>query len=80
MVVLALLCIFFLVVGIVTLGWPEKIQEYALHFYANAKGMAGWNPFEKWMRTSSYILSLRIIGMLAIFVAFVALYTLVKKI
>lgn len=78
-VALALLCLFFLAVGIAALWWPEKIQEYALSFYTNAKGLAKWNPFLKWMQTSSYIVSLRIIGVLAILVALVALYVLVKK-
>lgn len=78
-VALVLLCLFFLAVGIATLWWPEKIQEYTLSFYANAKGLAKWNPFLKWMQTSGYIVSLRIIGVLAILVALLALYVLIKK-
>lgn len=71
--------LFFFGVGVVALGWPHKIQEYALTFYADAKGLAKWNPFVKWMQTSSYIVSLRIVGSLALLAAFFALYVLFRK-
>lgn len=78
-VALALLGLFFFVVGIVAHRWPKKIQGYVLNFHANAKGLAKWNPLLKWVQTSSYVVSLRIIGALAIVVALVALYVLIKQ-
>ena len=78
-VVLVLLCLFFFAVGVISLLWPEKIQEYALNLYTNAKGLAGWNPFLKWMQTSGYIVSLRLVGALAILAGLFALYDLVRR-
>jgi hypothetical protein len=63
---LGLLCLLFFGVGIVALGWPEKLQEWALNFYGSGSGLAKWNPFLNWMRTSSYVVSLRIVGFLAL--------------
>jgi hypothetical protein len=75
---LSLLCLFFLGVGVLALGWPERIQEYVISFYSNAKGLASWNPFLSWMKTPSYVVSLRIVGALAVVSGLLALYALLK--
>jgi hypothetical protein len=61
-----LLCLFFFAVGVVALLWPERIQGWTLSFYEGAAGLARWNPLLNWMRTSSYLASLRIVGGLSI--------------
>ena len=61
-----LLCAFFLTVGVIALVWPERIQSWTLTFYEEAHGLAKWNPLLDWMRTSSYVVSLRIVGVLSI--------------
>lgn len=56
----------FLIIGIICLLWPEKIQQYSLDYYVYHKAAEKLNPFLNWMKTSSYIWSLRIIGLLGI--------------
>ena len=76
--VMALLCVFFLVAGVLALVWPERIQGWTLSFYEGAHGLAKWNPLLDWMRTSSYIVSLRIVGALSVVAGFVVLLAVVK--
>ena len=61
-----LLCAFLLGVGAIALVWPDRIQSWTLTFYEGAHGLAKWNPLLDWMRTSSYVVSLRIVGALSI--------------
>lgn len=63
---IGLLCAIFFGVGVVALVWPERIQGWTLNFYEGAHGIARWNPFLDWMRTPSYIVSLRIVGALSV--------------
>ncbi len=72
--------IIFLLIGVICLFWPEKIQEVALKY--SAQGLGRYNPFLSWMKTRSYILVVRIIGVIAIMVfllALVAIFTRVQK-
>jgi hypothetical protein len=62
----SVLCAFFLATGVIALAWPQSIQRWALRFYEEGQGLAKWNPWRNWMRTSSYVLSLRIVGVLSI--------------
>lgn len=68
--------IIFLVIGVVCLFWPEKIQEFALKW--SVQGLGKYNPFLSWMKTRSYIVALRIIGVMAIVTFFVALVVVLK--
>lgn len=61
-----LLCAVFLAVGVIALVWPERIQSGTLTFFDKAHGVAKWNPLLDWMRTSSYVVSLRIVGVLSV--------------
>jgi uncharacterized protein YjeT (DUF2065 family) len=58
--------IIFLVIGIICLFYSKKVQKYALDFYDRHKTAGALNPFLDWMKTQSYILSLRIIGLVGI--------------
>ncbi len=78
MVGLTALCLFFFGVGIVALVWPERVQDWMLSFHESGSGIARWNPFLNWMRTSSYIVSLRVVGVLAIGAGCLVLVTLMK--
>ncbi len=53
-----------LIIAGVCLIWPEKVQEYALKW--SGQGLGRFNPFLNWMKTKSYILSIRFVGVLAI--------------
>lgn len=61
-----LLCAFLLAAGVIALVWPERIQNWMLAFHEGAHGFAKWNPLLGWMRTSSYVVALRIVGALSI--------------
>ena len=65
----ALVCVVFLIAGIVALIWPEEIQRHILRFHAGAKGIAAWNPWLDWMRTPSYVATLRLIGVVSLAIA-----------
>jgi hypothetical protein len=54
--------LFFSGIGVVSLFWPERIREYGLRHQSRFFP----NPFAGWMRTRSYLISLRIIGALAL--------------
>lgn len=73
-----LLCVFFLLVGLVALVWPERIRGWTLSFYVGARGLTKWNPLLGWMRTSSYIMSLRIIGTLSLAAGFLVLLVVAR--
>ena len=68
--------IIFLIIGAVCLFWPEKIQEFALKW--SAQGLGKYNPFLSWMKTRSYILALRIIGVMSIVVFLLAFVVFIK--
>ena len=68
----------FLVPGIAGLLWPEKIQEFALKYYANHPTLVRLNPFLDWMKTKSYIISLRIVGVLSIGAAALILFAMAR--
>jgi len=68
--------IIFLGAGIGCLFYSKKVQKYALDFYDRHKTAGALNPFLDWMKTPSYILSLRIIGSIgiAVFILIVVLF------
>jgi len=72
------LCIFFFGAGIVALVWPERVQEWMLNFHQSGSAGAEWNPFLNWMKTSSYIVALRVVGALSIGAGFLVLVTLIR--
>jgi len=59
----------FLVIGIVCLFWPKRIQQFALDYHPRHKVavfLEKLDLFPDWEKTRGYILSLRIIGVMAI--------------
>lgn len=60
------LAAWFFAIGIAALWWPREIQRWVLSYYEGTSGMAAWNPLLKWMKTPSYVTSLRAVGLLAI--------------
>ena len=68
--------IIFLVIGIICLFYSKKVQKYALDFYDRHKTAEALNPFLDWMKTPSYILSLRIIGLagIAVFILILVVF------
>lgn len=53
-------CLFAFTAGLIALLWPENIQRYALK--RSAKFYFWPNPFLGWMKTSGYIVYLRVMG------------------
>lgn len=51
------------VLGAACVFWPRKIQALYL---SREEHSASWNPFLPWMRTESYILTLRLIGVVSV--------------
>jgi len=72
------LCAFLLAAGAIALVWPERIQSWTLTFYEGAHGLAKWNPLLDWMRTPSYVVSLRIVGVLSIVAGCLIVLALVR--
>jgi len=69
----------FLAIGIICLFWPEKIQQYFLDYYFQHRTFEKLNPFMNWMKTSSYIIALRIIGLIGMAGFIVILYVFIKN-
>jgi hypothetical protein len=65
-----------LAIGTACMFFPRRIQEYSISCHENAKGLARFNPFIGWIRTRNYLLSLRVIGVLAFLIAGLAFYVL----
>jgi hypothetical protein len=68
--------IIFLIIGVVCLCWPYKIQELAVK--KPIFNLGGFNPFLPYMRSAAYIWVLRIIGVLSLLV-FVLVVVVVTK-
>ena len=54
--------IFLVVVGVVCLIWPQKVQGFALSYH----GFFFYNPFKAWTATRYYLWSLRVGGLIAL--------------
>jgi hypothetical protein len=54
----------FLLVSIAFVLFPKQIQQYYLNFY-RGRGYSDDNPLLRWMRSSLYIVVMRITGCLA---------------
>ena len=74
-----LMVVAFLVFGTICLFYPERIQQYALRYYAVHRTFAEFNPFLHWMKTRSYVLSLRFLGLLGIVGGLFGFYALCLK-
>jgi hypothetical protein len=73
--------VFFQSVGLVALVWPEKMQRYLLK--RGTRFFYFWpNPLLGWMKTSGYIIYLRVMGVVflcfGLLVQFAALSDLKK--
>ena len=60
------LAVIFLIVGVVGLVFPKKIQTFTLSYYDQNVTAAKMNPFVIWMKGPTYVLSLRFVGVLGI--------------
>jgi len=77
-----ILAAFFIGSGAICLALPERIQDSALRYYDRNRHrrLARLNSFLSWMRTSQYILSLRITGMVTLVAGLLALGTLLREV
>lgn len=68
-------CLFAFGIGLISLLWPKKMQEYALKHCT--KFYFWQNPFLGWMKTRSYLVYLRVMGVVflaaGLFVLLIAL-------
>jgi len=76
--VLCISALILVAVGIVGLVFPERVQTWMLDSHADASGLSRWNPFISWMQSSAYLLSLRIIGGVAIVMGGVLFYAVAR--
>lgn len=65
-------------VGVACTSSPEWIQKIALGFYSRHPGLARLNPFLTWMKSTSYVSTLRLVGLLCIAAAVFVLWIAVK--
>ena len=70
--------IFFLI-SVGYLLFPKKIQSFGADIYSDGKAIAKINPLKEWMKSSSYIISLRLIGVMSLFVVFLMIYLLLNE-
>ena len=66
-----------IVLGVICLLWPERIQDFALRWAG--QGLGKLNPFSDWMKTRNYILSIRFVGILAILGFIVMLIAFIRN-
>ena len=76
--VLCLSALILVALGIVGLVFPERVQTWILNSHTEASSLWRWNPFTSWMQSSAYLLSLRIIGGLAIVMGGVLFYAVAR--
>jgi hypothetical protein len=60
--------------GVGCLVWPSKIQQYALQWPSTAR----CNPFFNWMKSRGYVLSLRLCGTIAVAMAILLFWGLIR--
>ncbi len=70
--------ILFLTVGVVCLLWPERIQEYGLKYHAARSFALDMNPFLSWMKTQSYVWTLRVVGLVSVTVFVFSVWLIMK--
>jgi uncharacterized protein YjeT (DUF2065 family) len=69
----------FLLIGIVCMVFPQRIQQLAIRIYSGGKGLAKFNPFIEWIKTPKYIFSLRIIGIISLIIFGLMVYLIFFK-
>lgn len=69
------LFVIFLLVGLVCTLWPERVQSVALKYQPKGSWQA-LNPFLPWMKTKAYLVFVRLMGFLMVFMSVVALLLL----
>lgn len=69
---LFLFCVGTLSVGVICLGRPTAVRDYAL------RTTPKWNPFRNWMESSSYIWSVRLSGVVALLMFLLVLYVCIR--
>jgi hypothetical protein len=52
--------------GLACLIFPKSIQSYTIRSNESAKGIAKFNPFIHWIKTPTYLITLRTIGALSL--------------
>jgi len=72
------MAIIFLVLGVVCLFFPERIQTFTLSYHAEHEIVAKLNPLVNWMKGPNYVVSLRLVGMFAVVGFLVIVLALIK--
>jgi hypothetical protein len=66
-----------LAVGTFCIARPTAIQQYVLHLYEHSERAQRINPFWRWMQGTTYVMSIRLVGGLAVLMALLVLYSLI---
>lgn len=48
------------------LFWPKAVQRFAVKVLSHPVALPQYNPFMEWIHTSSYRISVRIVGVVAL--------------
>jgi hypothetical protein len=76
-ILFAFLVILVLLMGLISLFWPVKLQKLALKY--NKMMLPGVpNPLYEWMKTADYLLMMRILGLVSIVAALLIGYGLYR--
>lgn len=76
--ILIITIVIFLIIGIICLWGPNKIQNYILKYYSKHENFKKINPFIKWMETESYVFFLRFIGLVLMFIVVFLIFLFMK--
>ena len=58
--------IVFLTIGVACLIWPNRIQRFVIEIQEKNSIVQKTNPFSNFIRSNSYLVMLRIVGVLAV--------------
>jgi hypothetical protein len=68
-----------LAVGAFCVARPSAVQQYVLQLYEHRERAQRLNPLWKWMQGPTYVLSIRLVGGVAMLMALVLLFALVFR-
>ena len=74
LIVAVIAVVFLSAVSLACLVWPERIQELAV----SRHGLVFYNPFKSWVRTRWYLWQLRVIGLVALVIAGVIAWSILR--
>jgi hypothetical protein len=69
----------FLAIAMFCIARPSAVQQHVLKFYEHRERAQKLNPFWTWMQGRSYVVSIRLSGVVAVLMALGILWALVLR-